>query len=386
MNKNQSSQLDAGSVLTFEDIFQDEKPSKSVLNNTEDLVLDSPVEEVQEVLTVDDVEKVDISNEVEVKNTENSIDETVTVEEEKDKDLVVAQPQDFKNILINLMDMGTIDKFDTITIDDVETALVDTDIDADLMTQIIANQIANKIEALESNSVSTKGLSELTKSVISIDKANGNVSEALKLIERVNTPLSQFDLKTTKGQSDLILTYLRSSGQDEKTAEDLLNLYTEKQILESKALEFKANVEDRLNKELARMEQKAIQDESERASQLKEFKSNVKKSLTENFKLSESTISKLSDAVAKNRVEKGFSFEIDDLFRMKRADPKEAAELILFLTNKEEYIKQVTEKAVTTNNLETIKKIHLTRKGNSGFSNGKENKNERGVDIDLFPN
>ena len=42
--------------------------------------------------------------------------------------------------------MGTIDKFDTITIDDVETALVDTDIDADLMTQIIANQIANKIE------------------------------------------------------------------------------------------------------------------------------------------------------------------------------------------------------------------------------------------------
>lgn len=282
--------------------------------------------------------------------------------------------------------MGTIDKFDTITIDDVETALVDTDIDADLMTQIIANQIANKIEALESNSVSTKGLSELTKSVISIDKANGNVSEALKLIERVNTPLSQFDLKTTKGQSDLILTYLRSSGQDEKTAEDLLNLYTEKQILESKALEFKANVEDRLNKELARMEQKAIQDESERASQLKEFKSNVKKSLTENFKLSESTISKLSDAVAKNRVEKGFSFEIDDLFRMKRADPKEAAELILFLTNKEEYIKQVTEKAVTTNNLETIKKIHLTRKGNSGFSNGKENKNERGVDIDLFPN
>lgn len=386
MNKNQSSQLDAGSVLTFEDIFQDEKPSKSVLNNTEDLVLDSPVEEVQEVLTVDDVEKVDISNEVEVKNTENSIDETVTVEEEKDKDLVVAQPQDFKNILINLMDMGTIDKFDTITIDDVETALVDTDIDADLMTQIIANQIANKIEALESNSVSTKGLSELTKSVISIDKANGNVSEALKLIERVNTPLSQFDLKTTKGQSDLILTYLGSSGQDEKTAEDLLNLYTEKQILESKALEFKANVEDRLNKELARMEQKAIQDESERASQLKEFKSNVKKSLTENFKLSESTISKLSDAVAKNRVEKGFSFEIDDLFRMKRADPKEAAELILFLTNKEEYIKQVTEKAVTTNNLETIKKIHLTRKGNSGFSNGKENKNERGVDIDLFPN
>ena len=386
MNKNQSSQLDAGSVLTFEDIFQDEKPSKSVLNNTEDLVLDSPVEEVQEVLNGDDVEKVDISNEVEVKNTENSIDETVTVEEEKDKDLVVAQPQDFKNILINLMDMGTIDKFDTITIDDVETALVDTDIDADLMTQIIANQIANKIEALESNSVSTKGLSELTKSVISIDKANGNVSEALKLIERVNTPLSQFDLKTTKGQSDLILTYLRSSGQDEKTAEDLLNLYTEKQILESKALEFKANVEDRLNKELARMEQKAIQDESERASQLKEFKSNVKKSLTENFKLSESTISKLSDAVAKNRVEKGFSFEIDDLFRMKRADPKEAAELILFLTNKEEYIKQVTEKAVTTNNLETIKKIHLTRKGNSGFSNGKENKNERGVDIDLFPN
>jgi len=56
MNKNQSSQLDAGSVLTFEDIFQDEKPSKSVLNNTEDLVLDSPVEEVQEVLTVDDVD------------------------------------------------------------------------------------------------------------------------------------------------------------------------------------------------------------------------------------------------------------------------------------------------------------------------------------------
>jgi hypothetical protein len=62
--------------------------------------------------------------------------------------------------------------------------------------------------------------------------------------------------------------------------------------------------------------------------------------------------------IATKQNEEG-KFELDNRYNEYRMDPEKAARIALFLSDEDEFIKQVTKKAVTEKQLDTARKIKI---------------------------
>ena len=265
------------------------------------------------------------------------------------------------------MDSGVWESADTFETPDGEVSFEDLNIDRDTFLQLLKYNQNKAVSDVANNSVSVEGMSEFTKSLINIEKNGGNVAQALQAYQSIKEPLNSIDIESQQGQIDVVMLRLQQNGIVGEDAKDLIESYINKGVLESKAYEFKKQLDDAFDNYIKQQEQKAIDEEKAYRESLKNYKINLKSSLKtfKEFNLSDSYIKKLVD-VATTELADG-KFEFDTMLDVMRSNPEDAAELLLFVSDKEAYLQAKTKELLNKQNIDTLKKISLIPKGNSNI-------------------
>jgi hypothetical protein len=243
---------------------------------------------------------------------------------------------------------------------EVEVLLENTVVTEEFFNQIIKSKLEEiKVEASK-DKISTKGVSDFARDLVEIDRNNGDISELLKAKEAYSDPLDRLDLTNEKDQAQAIYLRMMAGGQDEDTTRRLINSYKSEGILEDKAIEAESELKEAIQLQVEKAKDASSVKAEQRRSLLKDYKKDIKGSL-DKYELNDNVKNKVVSLATKE--DETGRFELDKVYYKHRENPQDAADLALFLLDKEEYINQVTNKAVTATKLTTAKKLRVVTDG-----------------------
>lgn len=289
----------------------------------------------------------------------------ITLEEVEDQ----AGPAgvDYKSIVSELISTGVWDEIGSFETEDGEVSFEDMDIDKETFTALMKHNQDELKTKLTSNSVSTEGISEFTQKLISIEKHGGNVQQALNAFQTIKEPLNNLDVTDVRGQRAVCYLRLQQQGISGEEASDLIETYERKGVLEDKAVSFKDQLDTAFDEWMEKQEENAINEDRLYRETLKNYKSTLNDAFktSKEFELSETHRKKLVDIATKEK-EDG-SFELDTLIDNHRKNPLDAAELVLFITDKDAYIQSKTKALLDEERKKTLKTINIIPKGKSSI-------------------
>lgn len=266
---------------------------------------------------------------------------------------------DYKSIINSLVSNKIFEGFDTIETEDGEIPFDEYDVDEESFVEIIKTKIDEVKE--QTNSNSTKGLSDFTKHLLEIEKNGGNISQALQTYQAYQNPLDSFDLEDEIDQQKVIfMKYHNVMGMEKEVAIDLIEGFIAKGKLEDEALKADSEIRGAVSKQLEAINNQAIKDKEKKKENLKIYRDSLRENLNK-FDLSDHYKRKILDTATKE--DESGNFALDAVYYEMRNNPEKAAELLLFLTDKEEYKKQITKEEVRGTQLDTLKKLKLVTKG-----------------------
>ena len=386
--ENQNSNVDfnldfssdgGGQVATLESFLENDVIDKPIDKHVDD-VIDSLIDDKDKVIDkpVDDI-TVD-------KPIDKPVDD-ITVDKPIDKpvddviDSLIDSGLDYKKVISKLVESKLWEGIEAFETEDGEVAFEDMNIDEDTFIQIWKQKDAETKSKLTENKVSINDMSDLTKKLIDIDKNGGDVRQALESYDTYKNPLEQLDLTDKSDQQTAIYLKLQAKGLDDKSIVDVIKAYDSSGKLEEKALEAKQDLEVAFESQMEAIKQEGIERDKIQKDALKKYKNDLSNNISK-FSLKESYKKKVIDIATKP--DENGKFKLDDIYSQIRQDPSKAADLVLFLTDKEEYIKQTIENEKRDINLSTMKKFKLISKGKSNVKIDVEetNKNKRFIDIE----
>lgn len=259
-----------------------------------------------------------------------------------------------------------------------EIALDDLELDEDTFLAIFNSKVDEIKEAANKNKISAEGISEFTRKLIEVEKNGGNTAGLLEIKQAYSDPLEGLDLDIIEDQKEVIFLRAKSAGQADADIHRLIRSYESEGILEEEAV--KANttlrnaIDAKVSEELLRAEKLA----RDREEGFKVYKTDFKKNLSQ-FELNDKIKTKLSDIALKPNAEG--RYDIDDRYNEHRLDPVKAARLALYLYDEEEFLKQVTKKAVVEKQLSTALKIKIIPKSSAVAEPNRSVASERSVNI-----
>lgn len=249
---------------------------------------------------------------------------------------------------------------------EVERPIDEVVLDEATFKQLVQSELNNIKEDANKDKISLKGISNFARDLVEIDRNGGNISELLKVKETYSDPLLDLDLTEEVDQMKAIYLRMMAGGNDEDTTNRLIASYKSEGILESKALQAKAELDEAVKQQVEQAKVQASEQAKATEELLKSYKKEIKNSL-DRYELNDNTKSKIV-SLATKRTDDG-RFEMDKRYKEYRENPDSAADLALFLLDKEEYDKQVTNKKVTEVKLTSARKIKIIKDpSNSGPS------------------
>lgn len=324
----------------------------------------------EEVTDISSLVSLENETETEVEtDVEEEVEKTTEeVDKEKPEPKVVEKPKvtegtDYKSLIKSLVDKKIFEGFDTIETEDGEIPFEDFDVDSETFVEIVKSKIEEVKEQASSNT--TKGLSDFTKHLLEIEKNGGNVSQALETYQNFQDPLDSFDLTDEIDQQKVIfMKYHNVMGMERDVVIDLIDGFMSKGKLEDEAFKAETEIRGAINKQLDEINRQAVSEKEKKKEGLKLYRKNLGEKLNE-FQLNENYKRKILD-IATKEDETG-AFQLDSLYYSQRNDPEKAAALLLFLTDQEEYKKQITNEEVRNTKLDTFKKLKLVTKGSDNI-------------------
>lgn len=298
---------------------------------------------------------------------------------ENENEPVQSPSVDYKSMVEELVSNGVWEEIGAFETENGEVKFEDMDIDKETFVALMKhNQEEMKLKLTEST-VSTQGISEFTQKLISIEKHGGNVQQAIKAFQTIKEPLNNLDVSDEKGQKAICFLRLQQQGIQGEEAKDLIETYERKGVLEAKATGFKEQLDEAFDSWMETQEKAAIDEDKAYRDSLKVYKSSLNDSLknASEFGLSETHRRKLLDIATKEQ-EDG-SFELDVLIDNHRRNPVDAADLILFLTDKNAFIEKKSKTLLDEERKKTLKTISIIPKGKSNLADLKPK--DRGRDI-----
>lgn len=290
------------------------------------------------------------------------LEPSVLVKEEKiEQPNPAPKSSEFKTIINKMVELGHWSKLEEIELQDgTMVPFEDAEIDEDAFKQISKFQEETKAEALLAGKVDVTGTTEFTRKLIEIEKNGGNVQQALEIYQTIQDPLSSLDMSTPEGQSGAIYLHYSQKGLDEKMIETLIKGFVSEGKLEEEGEKSKKFLEDASAKLLDKVKEEAITAKENRKTQIKEYKKGLVDTLTA-LQITDNVKKKLIEAATKED-EQG-RFEIDKVYSAKRKDPKEAAEMIHYLMDKEGYLKKKMEEMSYEKDIKTFRTFKLVKTG-----------------------
>jgi hypothetical protein len=247
-----------------------------------------------------------------------------------------------------------------------EVSIDDIEFDEETFKSIFQSKIDEIQEAANKNKISIDDVSEFTKNLIEVENNGGSLKDLLDIKQKFADPLEGLDLENVEDQKTVIFLRNQAAGQSDADINRLIKSYESEGILAEMAEEADASLRTAIDAKVKAEVLKSEQDKKEREELFKKYKTDIKTTLGNVFELNDKAKSKLVDFATK--ANKEGKYEMDIVYNEMRLNPEKAAELMLFMTDKDEFIKQVTKKAVVEKQLEGARKLKIIRRTDSASS------------------
>lgn len=359
-------------IVGLDDMFNI-GPGEEVYNREEDILslsgnLDSsktgeePLKEGSNV--IDEKEKKDDSV-VDIKDNKNDNH----IEDPKNDSHVDNVPVvDYRNVLNSLSSRGIIpDLKDVVFSGENGEELTIEDLDftkEDSLCDVIATIIENQKEDIVRDKIDVGSVSDITKKLIQADKAGANIVDILKQYDTFTAPIEKLDIENKADQIKIIRHYVDLLGLPKDEADEFYKGIINKgeEYVEAKAIKYKAELDKKMDSIIQQKTQAAAEKKAKDMEDFKKYKKDLKSSIQAKYQLNDNMVSKALDFALKSSDENpGVTKAIQKVRDMMR-NPEEAPDLIMFLMNPDEFIKQKSNQTVSEEKKRIYKMISRTPK------------------------
>lgn len=359
-------------IVGLDDMFNI-GPGEEVYNREEDILslsgnLDSsktgeePLKEGSNV--IDEKEKKDDSV-VDIKDNKNDNH----IEDPKNDSHVDNVPVvDYRNVLNSLSSRGVIpDLKDVVFSGENGEELTIEDLDftkEDSLCDVIATIIENQKEDIVRDKIDVGSVSDITKKLIQADKAGANIVDILKQYDTFTAPIEKLDIENKADQIKIIRHYVDLLGLPKDEADEFYKGIINKgeEYVEAKAIKYKAELDKKMDSIIQQKTQAAAEKKAKDMEDFKKYKKDLKSSIQAKYQLNDNMVSKALDFALKSSDENPGVTKAIQKVRDMMKNPEEAPDLIMFLMNPDEFIKQKSNQTVSEEKKRIYKMISRTPK------------------------
>lgn len=267
-----------------------------------------------------------------------------------------------RNVLSDLRDIRfQAEDGSEVGFDDIDMS--DDDSFVDMLSTIITNQR----ESMLQDKIDVGSISEFTKKLIQADKAGANVLDILKQYDRINAPLENLNPEDKQDQLKIIRHYVNMLGLPKDEADEFYNGIVSKgdDYIEAKAVKYKSELDKKMN-DLIEERTKAAEEKKKRdADDFKQYKKALKTAIQNQYQLSENMVAKAMDFVLGASKSNPSITKLNDKVRIMLTTPDLAPDLIMFLMDPDEFVRQKSNKKVSDEKKKIYRMISSTKRDRS---------------------
>lgn len=360
--------LEKNGIVELDDIFSI-GPVDDVYNREEDILPingnepakkdEKPVEEgsqIKEELVVDPTPdpKEDKKGEENVVDVNQDQVETPVVNYRKVLDALSS-----RGIIPDLKDVVfSGENGEEITIDDLDFSKEDS------LCDILSIVLESQKEDIVKDKIDVTSVSDITKKLIQADKAGANIVDILKQYDTNVAPIEKLDIENKADQIKIVRHYVDLLGLPKDEADEFFKGIINKgeEYVEAKAIKYKAELDKRMDDIIQQRTKEAADKKAKDAEDFRRYKKDLKSSIQAKYQLNDTMVSKALDFALKPSESNPGITKAFNRVREMMMNPEEAPDLIMFLMNPGEFIKQKSNQAVVDEKKKIYKLISHTNK------------------------
>lgn len=360
--------LEKNGIVELDDIFSI-GPVDDVYNREEDILPingnepakkdEKPVEEgsqIKEELVVDPTP----DPEEDKKGEENVVD--------VNQDQVETPVVNYRKVLDALSSRGIIpdlkdvvfsgENGEEITINDLDFSKEDS------LCDILSTVLESQKEDIVKDKIDVTSVSDITKKLIQADKAGANIVDILKQYDTNVAPIEKLDIENKADQIKIVRHYVDLLGLPKDEADEFFKGIINKgeEYVEAKAIKYKAELDKRMDDIIQQRTKEAAEKKAKDAEDFRRYKKDLKSSIQAKYQLNDTMVSKALDFALKPSESNPGITKAFNRVREMMMNPEEAPDLIMFLMNPGEFIKQKSNQAVVDEKKKIYKLISHTNK------------------------
>lgn len=360
--------LEKNGIVELDDIFSI-GPVDDVYNREEDILPingnepakkdEKPVEEgsqIKEELVVDPTP--DLKEDK--KGEENVVD--------VNQDQVETPVVNYRKVLDALSSRGIIpdlkdvvfsgENGEEITINDLDFSKEDS------LCDILSTVLESQKEDIVKDKIDVTSVSDITKKLIQADKAGANIVDILKQYDTNVAPIEKLDIENKADQIKIVRHYVDLLGLPKDEADEFFKGIINKgeEYVEAKAIKYKAELDKRMDDIIQQRTKEAAEKKAKDAEDFRRYKKDLKFSIQAKYQLNDTMVSKALDFALKPSESNPGITKAFNRVREMMMNPEEAPDLIMFLMNPGEFIKQKSNQAVVDEKKKIYKLISHTNK------------------------
>lgn len=360
--------LEKNGIVELDDIFSI-GPVDDVYNREEDILPingnepakkdEKPVEEGSQIKEEPVVDPTPVPKE-DKKGEENVVD--------VNQDQVETPVVNYRKVLDALSSRGIIpdlkdvvfsgENGEEITINDLDFSKEDS------LCDILSTVLESQKEDIVKDKIDVTSVSDITKKLIQADKAGANIVDILKQYDTNVAPIEKLDIENKADQIKIVRHYVDLLGLPKDEADEFFKGIINKgeEYVEAKAIKYKAELDKRMDDIIQQRTKEAAEKKAKDAEDFRRYKKDLKSSIQAKYQLNDTMVSKALDFALKPSESNPGITKAFNRVREMMMNPEEAPDLIMFLMNPGEFIKQKSNQAVVDEKKKIYKLISHTNK------------------------
>lgn len=245
-----------------------------------------------------------------------------------------------------------------ITINDLDFSKEDS------LCDILSTVLESQKEDIVKDKIDVTSVSDITKKLIQADKAGANIVDIFKQYDTNVAPIEKLDIENKADQIKIVRHYVDLLGLPKDEADEFFKGIINKgeEYVEAKAIKYKAELDKRMDDIIQQRTKEAAEKKAKDAEDFRRYKKDLKSSIQAKYQLNDTMVSKALDFALKPSESNPGITKAFNRVREMMMNPEEAPDLIMFLMNPGEFIKQKSNQAVVDEKKKIYKLISHTNK------------------------
>lgn len=245
-----------------------------------------------------------------------------------------------------------------ITINDLDFSKEDS------LCDILSTVLESQKEDIVKDKIDVTSVSDITKKLIQADKAGANIVDILKQYDTNVAPIEKLDIENKADQIKIVRHYVDLLGLPKDEADEFFKGIINKgeEYVEAKAIKYKAELDKKMDDIIQQRTKEAAEKKAKDAEDFRRYKKDLKSSIQAKYQLNDTMVSKALDFALKPSESNPGITKAFNRVREMMMNPEEAPDLIMFLMNPGEFVKQKSNQAVVDEKKKIYKLISHTNK------------------------